>query len=174
VKPKHAGASELYERDKAGMLLHDMLFAPFFAGAAGSGHVWFWKQAIDQPNHWRHFERFNRALEGIDPSAEGFEPAAINHSAMRIYVLRGKRTTLAWCRDSHNDWQTELRDGVPPQRLSEVQLNLADLDPQLNLKNAVVEIYDPWHDRWTKARPAATILALPAFERSLVLRVRRS
>ena len=81
VKPKHTGASELYAKDKAGMLLHDMLFAPFFAGAAGTGHVWFWRQAIDQPNHWHHFQRFHRAVEGIDPPAEGFEPVKSRPSA---------------------------------------------------------------------------------------------
>ena len=77
VKPRHTGASELYEKDKDGVLLHDLLFAPFFAGAAGPGHVWFWRQAIDRPNHWHHFQRFNRALEGVDPPAEAFEPIPI-------------------------------------------------------------------------------------------------
>ena len=57
VKPRHTGASEWYEKDRHGILLHDMLFAPFFSGAAGTGHVWFWRQAIDRPNLWYHFQQ---------------------------------------------------------------------------------------------------------------------
>src|SRR5215218_6594065 len=35
VEPHHAGPSHFYSRDTAGILLHDILFAPFFAGSAG-------------------------------------------------------------------------------------------------------------------------------------------
>ena len=37
VKPNHTGPSILYAQDREGTLLHDALFAPFFAGSAGSG-----------------------------------------------------------------------------------------------------------------------------------------
>jgi len=173
VKPKHTGASELYEKDKAGMLLHDMLFAPFFAGAAGPGHVWFWRQAIDQPNLWHHFERFKSAVEGIDPPAEGFEPAEVSHPALRIYVLNGKQTTLAWCRDRRNDWQTELRDGQPPQRLSGIELDLTRLDQRLDIKTAMVEVFDPWRNHWTSVSIEGPRFKVPDFERSLVFRIKR-
>ncbi len=172
VKPKHTGASELYAKDKAGILLHDMLFAPFFAGAAGTGHPWFWREAIEQPNLWHHFQRFDRAVEGIDPPAEGFEPVEVNHPALRSYALRGKHTLLAWCRDRSNDWQTELQEGRPPQRLAGVQINLAELDSRLSQHNAQVEIYDPWQDRWERSKRDGGKLTLPEFERSLVLRMR--
>jgi len=42
LEPRHSGPFLLYERDRAGMILHDVLFAPFFAGAAGSGQCWHW------------------------------------------------------------------------------------------------------------------------------------
>ncbi|MDO5566616.1 MAG: cellulase family glycosylhydrolase, partial [Planctomycetia bacterium] len=42
VKRSHTGPSELYPLDHEGILFHDILFAPFFAGAAGSGHCWHW------------------------------------------------------------------------------------------------------------------------------------
>ena len=61
VKPSHTGCSELYATDSDGQLLHDMLYAPFFAGAAGTGHVWWWRQALEQPNLWGHFARFARS-----------------------------------------------------------------------------------------------------------------
>jgi hypothetical protein len=96
VNRGHSGVFDLYAKDKAGTILHDTIFAPFFAGAAGTGHTWFWRQCIDEPNQWYHFARFARALEGIDPLAEHFEPVAIEHPRLRVYLLRGKKTLLAW------------------------------------------------------------------------------
>lgn len=172
VKPKHTGASELYAKDQAGVLLHDMLFAPFFAGAAGPGHVWFWREAIDRPNFWHHFQRFNRALEGIDPSAEAFEPVRLDHPQVRIYALRGKYTTLAWCRDQANDWRSEFEKGMSPRRLSGVVLDLASLCPDTDSDNVIAEAYDPWQDRWHAVTWSDAKTSLPDFERSLVVRVR--
>ncbi len=173
VKPKHTGASELYAKDRAGMLLHDMLFAPFFSGAAGTGHVWFWREAIDRPNFWYHFQRFHRTLEGIDPPAEAFEPARLDNAQLRIYALQGRRTWLAWCRDKANDWRTELEEGNPPQRLSGVVLDLATLCSGLDLQHAVADAYDPWQDRWSSVTLSGSKIVLPDFERSSIVRVRR-
>jgi hypothetical protein len=172
VKPRHTGASELYERDKSGILLHDMLFAPFFAGAAGTGHVWFWRQAIDGPSHWYHFERFNRAIDGVDPPGEGFEPVRIDHPELRVYALRGKTTLLAWCRDSQNDWRSEFERGIPPRSLTGLRLDLvsAGLDPARGAR--AVDVYDPWQDKWTGAAASGSTVALPEVRRSLVVRVR--
>jgi len=42
VEPRHTGPFQLYAADKEGILLHDVLFAPFFSGAAGTGQIWHW------------------------------------------------------------------------------------------------------------------------------------
>jgi hypothetical protein len=175
VKPKHTGASELYAMDRQGMLLHDMLFAPFFAGAAGSGHVWFWREAIDRPNLWHHFQRFHRATAGIDPPAEDFQPLRPEHAQLRIYALRGRTTSLAWCRDRANDWRSELQQGTPPRRLSGLALELAAWAPSAGgLDGARVDVYDPWRECWTAAPLAESTVRLPDFERSLVVCIRRA
>jgi hypothetical protein len=31
----------------------------------------------------------------------------VAHPRLRVYMLTGKRTTLFWCRDTHNDWRSE-------------------------------------------------------------------
>ena len=174
VKPKHTGASELYALDRAGSLLHDMLFAPFFSGAAGTGHVWFWREAIEKPEHWRHFQRFCRAIEGLDPPAESFEPLRWEQSGLRCYALRGKRTSLVWCRDAASDWKTELIDGAAPKKLAGVELDLAVLQAGAAAKNLCVDVYDPWSDRRAPGKPSGMKLALPEFERSLVVRVKNT
>ena len=92
VSPGHTGVSPLYAKDKEGMILHDVLFAPFFAGAAGTGGIWFWRDSIEKPNQWRQFARFARATEGIDPAAEHFEPSIVTHPRLRVYLLKGGST----------------------------------------------------------------------------------
>jgi len=172
VKPRHTGASELYEKDKAGILLHDMLFAPFFAGAAGTGHVWFWRDAIDRPNQWAQFRRFNRAVEGIDPREELFEPLMVEHPKLRIYVLRGKETTIAWCRDASDDWKSEIEEGKFPETLKDLGIDLSAFQLFPGFDKTSIDCYDPWQDDWKAVDRNGAMIMLPAFRRSLVLRFR--
>jgi len=156
VEPNHSGPFTLYATDKAGILLHDILFAPFFAGAAGPGQIWHWGEYVDRNNLWFHFARFAEVVKDIDPPAEHFEASTIPHPRLRIYVLKGSKTTLVWLRDSQNTWMSELRDQRPPE-------SIKGLATPLRLRNA--RVYDPWQNRWTKAGSK-----LPPFSRSLVLR----
>lgn len=169
VKPRHTGCSELYEKDKDGILLHDMLFAPFFAGAAGTGHGWFWREAIEKPNLWYHFTRFAKAVDGIDPPAEKFMPAIIPHLDLRVYALKGQNTFIAWCRDTKNDWQSELEQGIPPANLNNISL---DVSEHIEAgQDRSVSFYDPWQDAWSSGTYVNGKIALPEFRRSIVAKV---
>ena len=165
VEPKHSGPFKLYDEDDAGIILHDVLFAPFFAGAAGPGHIWHWGQYVDEQDLWHHFGRFAEAVKGVDPAAEGFEPMMLDHPRLRVYALKGKRMSLLWCRDTRNTWQTELEEGMEPEVLTAIELDLADLE------GTSASIYDPWRDEWSDATPADGQLALPEFSRSVVVRL---
>jgi hypothetical protein len=103
VKPKHSGYSEIYDLDTVGVLTHDQIFAPFFAGAAGTGNAWWWRQSIQRFDQWYHFDRFANAIEGIDPVKEKFKPIMVPHDRLRIYALIGNNTLIAWCKDIQND-----------------------------------------------------------------------
>lgn len=168
VKPRHTGCSELYAKDPDGTLLHDMLFAPFFSGAAGPGHVWWWREAIEEPNLWYHFARFAKAIEGIDPPAEAFDPMTMPHKRLRIYALSGRHTFLAWCRDAQNDWRTELVEGHRPQTLTDVKIDLSSLNLPAR---ATVHLYDPWTDIQSRATSQDGIVTIPSLRRSVVVRV---
>jgi len=168
VEPRHSGPFKLYAKDKAGIILHDVLFAPFFAGAAGSGHIWHWDHYVARNDLWWHFGRFAKAIEGIDPPAEGFRPGMVDHPRLRIYTLAGRHTFLAWLRDSENTWQTELADSKPPETVTGASLTLPD---SLALDGARVRIYDPWKDEWAPAKVVAGKVPLPAFRRSLLVRI---
>jgi hypothetical protein len=169
VKPKHTGCSELYAADPDGQLLHDMLYAPFFAGAAGTGHVWWWRQAIEQPDLWEHFARFAKAVEGIDPPAEKFVPRKDSQESLRVYALEGRHTLLIWCRDRDSDWKSELVDGKAPQTISGTTIALDRY--QASLTEARVRAFNPWDGRWTELEADGRRVRLPTFRRSIVLRV---
>ena len=158
VEPNHSRWSHLYEKDLEGTLLHDMLFAPFFAGSAGCGQPWHWDDLyIEKHNLYRHFARFARAVAGLDPVAEEFRPYYTETHELRIYGLRGKTRSIAWCRDKASDWNSELELGRPAPRLS--GLGIPSEDARLS------RCYLPWEDRFVEVQPGT----LPEFTRSLVV-----
>jgi len=169
VEPGHTGPFKLYGKDRAGIILHDTLFAPFFAGAAGPGHSWHWDRYVDGNDLWFHYGRFARFVEGIDPAAEAFEPDLIDHPRLRIYLLRGKRTVLVWCRDKENDWRSELRDGKKPETVTGIALEMKKLAPGAEIEQ--IRAYDPWSDRWSEMKSIKKALRLPPFSRSILLRI---
>jgi len=165
VEPSHAGPFKLYGKDRDGIILHDVLFAPFFAGAAGAGQCWHWGDYVDRNGLWWQFGRFAEAVRDLDPPAEGLSPAMLEHERLRVYALTGRRTFLAWCRDVENTWASELRDGIRPETLE--GLDLAVPVPP----GARVRTYDPWTDQWAEAASQAGRVKLPAFRRSIVVRI---
>jgi hypothetical protein len=167
VEPNHTGPFRLYDKDQAGILLHDVLFAPFFAGAAGPGQIWHWDRYVVQQDLWHHFGRFAETVKGLDPAVEGFEPIEIEHPRLRILALRGKSLLLAWCRDKENTWQTELAQGQAPEELTGLRVDLTGFRGAASR----VRSYDPWMNQWTELTPQGRQVALPAFSRSLVLRI---
>jgi hypothetical protein len=169
VEPSHAGPFKLYPADHAGMLLHDILFAPFFAGAAGAGQIWHWDAYVAANNLWYHFGRFAEVVRGLDPRAEAFEPAMVPHDRLRIYVLRGRHTVLAWCRDSKNTWESELKNGEAPEILKDTKVNLSAALKGKRVQSA--RFYDPWLNQWSAATVSRGELTLPDFSRSTVIRI---
>ena len=167
VEPRHAGPSKYYARDTAGILLHDILFAPFFTGAAGPGMSWHWESYVHKNNLWYHYGRFNEAIKGIDPVREGFVAHFLDTTEFRIYTLKGKQTSLMWVRDKNSDWKNELEGGVLPQKIENASIILPG-----NIRVASVDVYDPWMNKWTAATVTENRVQLPEFKRSLVVRLR--
>ena len=162
VKRWHAGPSDLYDIDTEGVLLHDMLFAPFFAGSAGCGQPWHWETYIDRHGLWRHFGLFAKAISGLDPIAERFRPFHTETRTMRVYGLKGAKTTILWCRDKAATWESELRRGIPPETLDGPDNELPFVS------DAGFFIFLPWEDRTVELPPGRC--RLPPFRRSCVVR----
>lgn len=170
VEPRHTGPSHYYSRDTAGSLLHDILFAPFFTGAAGAGMSWHWESYVDKNNLWYHFKRFSEAVKGIDPVRERFIPSKSETDDLRIYRLTGNKTILIWVRDKDNSWQAELEEGKPPREKKGLHLDV--LSQGLKHHPRKVSIYDPWKDTWKDIDSDAMQVSLPDFKRSLVIKIR--
>lgn len=167
VEPSHSGPFKLYKSDKNGIILHDVLFAPFFAGAAGPGQIWHWDAYVAPNNLWWHYGRFAEVVKGINPAVEHFQPGMIEHPRLNIYFLRGKNTTLIWCRDRQNTWETELKNGVLPQILN----NLSFTGDRLFTAEDPYDVYDPWKNEWAHGIVKNGIVSLPSFQRSIVIKV---
>ncbi len=171
VEPRHSGPSKLYAKDREGMILHDVLFAPFFAGAAGPGHIWHWDVYVDRNDLWHHFGRFAAAVKGLDPPAESLEPFELPHPRVLILGLRGRRWTFVWCRDRQNTWRTELAEGKPPELLRQIRVDLSS--GQTSPPGRTSQTYDPWSNVWRAATLQGSAVVLPEFRRSLVIRLKR-
>ena len=169
VEPRHAGPSKYYPLDTAGILLHDILFAPFFSGSAGAGMSWHWESYVHKNNLWYHFQRFSEAIKGINPIEENFIPSKKENDALRIYSLKGKNTNLIWLRDKSNNWESELEQRIAPQKIHGVQLDLTALG--ITTTSEQIEAYDPWKNEWTTIEKTGAAFTLPDFKRSLVVRV---
>jgi len=169
VEPHHAGPLKLYEKDTLGTLLHDILFAPFFSGAAAPGQSWHWDYYIEKNNLWWHFGRFMEAVKGFDPIAEKAETLVKSlPDQLKMYGLTGTKTTLLWLRDGAVTWKTELAEGQPARTVSGQLL-------QNPIKNArKVSFYDPWKNRWTQGEISADgKIDLPKFRRSLIVKLEK-
>lgn len=169
VEPNHAGPFKLYGRDTVGILLHDMVFAPFFCGAAGSGSMWHWDHYVQRNGLWYHFRRFARATEGIDPAKECFVPFVRDAGGLRFYGLEGSTQTIVWARNRANKWQSELVEGKELDVKHGVGIRVNDLVP--GKAYSTVEFYDPWSDRKSRAEVNGGAMTLPDVARSIVIRL---
>ena len=168
VKPCHTGPHPMYDKDSVGVVLHDALFAGFFSGAAGPGHLWHWDHYIAKQNVWYQMQRFANAIQGFNPIAENPRPVRCDNDRLRVYALQGSHTALAWCRDIGSNWMTEFEQEIAPQSVVDASIDLTPLIEGRRIKS--VEVYDPWQDSWTKL-PKKSEIVLPDFQRSTVVRI---
>jgi len=169
VEPRHSGPSKFYQVDTTGMLLHDILFAPFFSGSAGAGMSWHWDSYVERNDLWYHFKRFSEAVANINPVKEKFVVSRPETEILRIYQLTGQETILLWLRDKRNNWESELRDGIPPLLIQDADIDLKELGCYKRVHK--ISIYDPWQDKWKNVRQKDLKINLPDFRRSLVIKI---
>lgn len=166
--PNFTGPSELYKKDTAGVLAQDMIFAPFFCGAAGCGAMWYWNDYVEKNNLWYQYDRFKHAIAGINPIKEKFVPFQFKRDSISCYGLKGNTTTIIWCRDAENNWKTELVEGIKPMVKIGFSLPLILIG---KTSFSAAKVYDPWKDKWTNIKIEDGRIKVPPFLRSIVIKL---
>jgi hypothetical protein len=77
---------------------------------------------------------------------------------------------LLWIRDKNNTWLSELTEGKAPELISGLDLDLRT--PGTADTSGTIEIYDPWQDKWATVNAEGSVIVLPDFRRSLIVRIR--
>jgi len=128
--------------------------------------MWHWDSYVGKQNLWCHYQRFNSAINGIDPISEEFVPFTFTKDSVRCYGIKGNKTTMIWCRDAGNNWKTELQNGIHPEIKNDLTLELA-VTKRRDYTSA--KVYDPWNDKWTRVQIKNGKVTLPPFLRSAVV-----
>lgn len=169
VNPKHTGPFNLYAKDSDGIILHDVLFAPFFSGSAGAGQPWHWEWYVGKNNLYRQFGRFAKAVEGINPIEENFAPSKFESDGCRFYVLTGNKTVIGWIRDAKSDWRSELERGENPREIRGLKIKLSKF---VGFKKiARISFYNPWTNVGGDLKIENGETELPPFARSTIFKM---
>jgi hypothetical protein len=111
------GLSPRVQDDPEGVHLHNGLWSAMMAGAAGTGHLWWWDNYVDPKDLWHQFKGVARFVDGVPFNTEGFQPfvAEAEPAALRVLGLRGKTMTLLWAQNrAHTWWSVAEKQPVPP------------------------------------------------------------
>jgi len=168
VNDHHTGPFRYYRWDDRGIIFHDTTYPAFFAGAAGSGHIWHWAEYVDQKNLWAGYKPLADVIAGVQLDAEQFEPKNLSTETFWALALCGKTHLLVWLRNKADTWQAVLRDGVEPGLVREACIDLQ----RLGIASGDVAVYSQWPEDIGPATLADGVLALPDFRYGLVLRIR--
>jgi len=168
VNDAHTGPFRFYRMDDRGIIFHDTTFPAFFAGAAGTGHIWHWESYVDQKDLWGAYRPFADLIAGIQLDAEDFRPFDLTTQRAWFLGLRGKQHVLAWARNRADSWYAVLRDGRRPAALRNQQFDLSSL----GVRGGTVEVFRQWRDGRGQARLVNGSLHLPSFRYGIMLKIR--
>lgn len=171
VNDCHTGPFRYYRADHDGLIFHDTTYPAFFAGAAGSGHIWHWDVYVDQKNLWPGFRALADLVRGVAVDQEDFVSHDLSTAAYWCLVLRGRTVTLGWLRNRADRWDHVLRDGQTPPAVTDAELDQC----ALGIADATVELFHPWPaDGDGAPAMASSVVRFPPFRHGLLFRLRHA
>jgi hypothetical protein len=170
VNDNHTGPFRYYRHDDDGSIFADTTFPAFFAGAAGSGHIWHWDHYVDQKDLWDGYAPLARTIEGVALDREGFRPVDLSDEKKWCLALRGESCTLLWVRNRADRWDKVLRGARPAAALEGERVDLA----QIGCQGARVEYSGGWREELEAATVEGGVLGLPSFRRMVFVRLGRA
>ncbi len=116
-------------KDAKGYSFHEALWGPFFAGAAGTGHHWWWDSMIDPWNLYVQYRPFAAFVKDIPLNAAPFPPveSVVEPENLRCYARAGNWGAIAWLTDRNSSWQALVLENKTPEKVSNAKLILPDL-----------------------------------------------
>ena len=169
VNDQHSGSFRYYQADHRGIIFHDTTYPAFFAGAAGTGHIWHWDEYVDNKNLWGAYRPFADLVSDVKLDQEGFVPIDLSTDEVWFFGLLGREHLLAWIRNRADSWYAVLRDDQEPGLLQAQQFDLG----KLGVQAGEVTTLWPWREDSGRATLDGGVLRLPPFRYGLLIRVRR-
>jgi hypothetical protein len=119
------------ERDIAGLLLFQQVWAGFMLGGCGSGKNWWWDVYIHPNNLWRHYTGFSRVVAKLDWRDRALAPLPAGDGDIRVYGWRSPRQALIWPVPAADTWYRAVVAGKPrPAFRQDVILRLGGFEPR--------------------------------------------
>ncbi len=163
-------------KDKEGVILHNAIWAPFFAGASGTAMHWWWAYYIDAFNLYHHYRPFVEFTADVPWNRFDFAPLELKCSAAAVRALaRGHRAwgIVGWLHHKENVWKRAVAEGKTPGTVTDATVTLDDV-PAGNHELI-------WFDSWKGGELSrvelehaggALKLTVPAFSRDVAFKLR--
>ena len=140
----HSGEFKYYSCDDRGIIFVDCVYTPVFCGCAGCGNIWHWDERyVESKNLYKYFKPLAEMVKEIDFQNEEFETVDFSDEDVYLFVLSGKKTSLAFVRNKNDNWKTVLRDLQIPNVVEKKIINV-------NCKNLTV--YPIWDEDTTSVQ----------------------
>jgi hypothetical protein len=173
---KYGRAGEMADKDTTCFHIHEALWGGLFAGAVGSGMVWWWDEHTDLHNGYFRFQALANFVQDIEFNHENFirgETAAVSTDELRFFELTGRRSRLLWLRHRDLSWYALAVDKVVLKPIAPSTLTISAVEPGTYR----IEYWSPEQGKLLKsaeiaAKNASLEIPLPQIQTELALKIR--
>ena len=176
VMTKYGRAGELADKDTTCFHIHEALWGGLFAGAVGSGMVWWWDEHTDLHNGYFRFQAIANFVQDVQFNHENFvrgTTAAASTDELRFFELTGRRSRLLWLRHRDLSWYALAVEKTVLKPIAPATLTISAVQPGIYR----IEFWSPEQGKLLKtteiaAQNASLEIPLPEIQTELALKIR--
>jgi hypothetical protein len=169
-------AGDLADKDTTCFHVHEALWGGLFAGAVGSGMVWWWDEHVDLHNGYFRFRAISNFVDDIQFNRENFtrgHTSAVSTDDLKFFELVGRRSRLLWLRHRDLGWYNLAVEKMVFDPIASASLTLTGMMPGAYR----VEYWSPEEGKLIKsaefvARNSSLEVPLPEIRSELALKVK--
>ena len=162
-------------KDKQGIILHNAIWAPFFAGSCGTGMHWWWAYYIDPFNLYHHYKPFVQFTADVPWNRldfAAFEPKCSTDTVRAIARKHTKWGIVGWVHHKQNTWKHVVAKGKTPTAVSAATVTL-----DVPAGNYELSWFDSWEGKdlsrtELKHTGGPLELSVPDFSRDVAFKLR--